>query len=175
MAQGNTIDGPTVARKASRAYMALSSFQAAFRQVRDSKYEGTDETKGTVYQEGRNHLALRWSDPAKDAIILDGTYVWMYTPSSSPGQVLRYPQQNHPTYGADMIGTFLDNPEAKYRITYVKSEIIDGHQTDAVLMDPIETNPNFLRATLWLDRQSGMPRRIEVQEKRSPKPKAEAL
>lgn len=166
-AQGATADrGVAVARNASRAYLALSSFQAKFRQVLDDKYRGAEESRGTLYQEGKDHLALRWSDPAGDAIVLDGSFLWMYLPSSSPGQVTRFPQQNHPTYGSNVIGTFLDNPEARYRISYVTTETIDGHVTDAVTMEPITKDPNFLRATLWLDRQSGMPRRIEIEEKR---------
>ena len=169
-AQGTTGDrGVTVAKSASRAYQALSSFQTKFRQILDGKYIGVEESSGTLYQEGKNHLAMRWSDPPKEAIVLDGTYFWMYTPSTSPGQVLQYRQQNNPTYGANVIGTFLDNPEARYRITYVNSEMIDGHITDAVIMEPITKDPNFLRATVWLDRQSGMPRRMEVQENRDNK------
>ncbi len=168
-AQAPSTDGVSIVRQASRKYQALSSFQAAFRQVRADKYDEPETTRGTLYQEGKNRFALRWSDPAKEAIVLDGTFFWIYTPSTSPGQVLRYAQQNQPTYGGDLIGTFLDNPEARYRISYVSSEVIDGHQTDAVLMEPIAKDPNFLRATLWLDRQSGMPRRIEVQEKREAK------
>lgn len=166
-AQGATADkGVTVAQIASKKYQALGSFQAAFRQVRDDKYNGVEESRGMLYQEGKSHLALRWSDPPKEAIVLDGTYFWLYTPSTSPGQVLQYRQQNHPTYGGDLIGMFLDNPEGRYRISYVTSEVIDGHTTDAVIMEPIAKDPNFLRATLWLDRQSGLPRRIEIQEKR---------
>lgn len=166
-AQGTTTDkGVAVVQAASRKYLALSSFQAAFRQLMSSKSIGDEESTGMLYQEGKNHLALRWSDPPKEAIVLDGTSLWMYFPSTSPGTVKQYPQQNHPTYGSDVIGTFLDNPIGRYRITYVNFETIDGHVVDGVIMEPIAKDPNFLRATLWLDRVSGMPRRIEVQEGR---------
>ena len=166
-AQATTVDkGVTVVQQASKKYQALSSFQAAFRQVRDDKFNGAEESRGMLYQEGKNHLALRWSDGMKEAIVLDGTYFWLYTPSTSPGQVLQYKQQSQPTYGGDLIGMFLDNPEGRFRISYVNSEVIDGHTTDAVTMEPITKDPNYIRATLWLDRQYGLPRRIEIQEKR---------
>ncbi|MES1260003.1 MAG: hypothetical protein ABUL71_05355, partial [Gemmatimonadota bacterium] len=64
------------------------------------------------------------------------------------------------------VGTFLDNPAERYRITYVKTEAIDGKLTDAVLMEPIGGKMQFQRATVWLDRELGMPRKIDIQEKR---------
>ena len=44
--------------------------------------------------------------------------------------------------------------------------MIDGHITDAVLMEPIGGKLQFQRATVWLDRVLGMPRKIDIQEKR---------
>jgi outer membrane lipoprotein carrier protein len=167
-AQATPPNGTVIAQNASKRYLALSSFRANFKQSFDDAVK-IEESTGILYQEGKNHLAMRWNDPPKDAIVLDGEYLWIYLPSTSPGQVIRYPQQNHPTYGSNVIGTFLENPETKYRITYVSSEKIDGNLTDAVMMEPIAKDPNFLRATLWLDRQLGMPRRIEIQEKRNHK------
>ena len=31
-------------------------------------------------------LAMRFSDPAGDAIVVDGKYVWVYTPSTAPAR-----------------------------------------------------------------------------------------
>ncbi|MES1260314.1 MAG: hypothetical protein ABUS49_01165, partial [Acidobacteriota bacterium] len=93
-AQATNVDkGVTIAVSASRKYQALTNFQAQFRQVLADKYIDTPDSKGSMYQEGKNHFAMRWSDPPKESICLDGTYVWMYFPSTSPGIVKRYPQQ----------------------------------------------------------------------------------
>ena len=158
--------GVPVVQRASRAYQALSSFQAEFQQHFEDRNLDIPDSKGTLYQEGKNRFAMRFSDPPKDAIIVDGTRVWMYLPSSSPGQVLRFPQPNHPTYGTNLLGTFLDNAADRYRITYVKSEVIDGHVTDAVLMEPIANDMPFRRATIWIDRELGLPRRLDIEESR---------
>jgi chaperone LolA len=167
---GGSDRGAVVVASASRAYQALSSFQAQFVQHYDDKYgELVADAKGTVYQEGKTHFAMRFSDPPKDALIADGTYFWMYLPSTSPGQVTRFAQQNHPTYGTNLLGTFLDNAVERYRITYVTSEVIDGHVTDAVTMEPIANDMPFTRATLWIDRDIGLPRRLEIQESRDRK------
>ena len=158
--------GIPVVRNASRAYQALSSFQAQFQQHFEDKYLDMPDAKGTLYQEGRNRFAMRFSDPPKDAIVVDGTRAWMYLPSSSPGQVLRFPQPSHPTYGTNLLGTFLDNAVDRYRITYLTSELIDGHVTDAVIMEPMANDMPFRRATVWFDRELGVPRRLDIEESR---------
>jgi outer membrane lipoprotein carrier protein len=166
---GGNDKGIPVVQRASRAYQALSSFQAQFLQHFEDKNLDMADAKGTLYQEGKNHFAMRFSDPPKDAIVVDGTKVWMYLPSSSPGRVLRFPQPNHPTYGTNLLGTFLDNAVDRYRITYVRSESIDGHVTDAVIMEPIAKDMQFLRATVWFDRELGLPRRLDIEETRDHK------
>lgn len=166
---GGSDKGTPVVRNASRAYQALSSFQAQFIQHFEDKNLDMPDSKGTLYQEGKNRFAMRFSDPPKDAIVVDGTKVWMYLPSSSPGQVLRFPQPNHATYGTNLLGTFLDNAVDRYRITYVNSEEIDGHITDAVIMEPLANDMPFRRATVWFDRDLGLPRRLDIEESRDHK------
>jgi outer membrane lipoprotein-sorting protein len=127
------------------------------------------DSRGILYQEGKNLFAMRFTDPPKDAIIADGTKLWVYTPSETPGQVMRYPLQNHPTYGTNLLGTFLDNAVDRYRITYLRSEEIDSHMTDAVVMEPIANDMPFRRATIWFDRENSLPRRLEIEESRDHK------
>lgn len=166
---GGSDKGIPVVQRASRAYQALSSFQAQFQQHFEDKNLDMPDSKGTLYQEGKTRFAMRFTDPPKDAIVVDGTRVWMYLPSSSPGKVLRYQQPNHPTYGTNLLGTFLDNAIDRYRITYVTSEVIDGHLTDAVTMEPIANDMPFRRATIWFDRELGLPRRLDIEESRDHK------
>lgn len=164
-AQVGGIDkGTPVVARASRAYQALTSFEADFQQHFEDRNLDMPDSRGTLYQEGKTHFAMRFSDPPKEAIVADGTKFWIYTPSTSPGRVLRYPQPSHPTYGTNLLGTFLDNAVERYRITYVKTEEIDGHVTDAVTMEPIANDMPFRRATVWFDRDLGLPRRLDIEE-----------
>lgn len=163
----NADKGVQVVRNASKAYQALSSFQAQFQQHFEDRSVDQPDSRGTLYQEGKTKFAMRWSDPPKDAVIADGTWLWMYLPSTSPGKVLRYQQQASPTYGSNLLGTFLDNAVERYRITYVKFEVIDGHVVDAVLMEPARPGEMpFVRATVWFDRELGMPRKFDIEELR---------
>lgn len=166
---GNDI-GVNVVKRASQAYMALSSFQAEFHQQFDDKVNlGLQPSRGMLYQEGRNHFAMRFTDPEHDFIVADGTKLCVYTPSETPRQAIRYPQQSSPTYGSNLLGTFLDNATDRYRISYQGTETIDGHMTDKVLMEPIANDMPFRRATIWFDRESSLPRRLEIEETRSHK------
>jgi outer membrane lipoprotein-sorting protein len=163
-AQSGGDPGIPVVRRASQAYQSLSSFQATFHQHFEDKAVDQPDSKGILYQQGTNLFAMRFTDPPKDAIVADGTRLWVYTPSETPGQVLQYPLQNHPTYGTNLLGTFLDNAAERYRITYLRSEMIDGHMTDVVIMEPLETDLPFRRATIWFDRDNHMPRKLDIEE-----------
>lgn len=162
-----TVDpGVQVVKRASGAYQVLSSFRADFTQHFEDRMLDLPESHGTLYQEGKNHFAMRFSDPKGDAIVVDGTHLWMYLPSSAPGKVIGYPLQNHPTYATNLLGEFLDNAVDRYRITYVRAEAIDGHMTDAVTMEPTASDMPFRRATIWFDRESNLPRKLDIEEQR---------
>lgn len=165
-AQAGGDPGVVVVRRATQVYQAISSLQANFHQHFEDRLIPNEDSKGVLYQEGKNHFAMRFTDPAHDAIIADGRYLWVYTPSETPGQVMQYPLENHPTYGTNLLGTFLDDAVDRYRISYVKAETIDGHQTDAVLMEPLSNDIGFRKATIWFDRETSVPRRLEIEELR---------
>lgn len=158
--------GVKVVERATEAYQALSSFQATFHQHFDDKMVPMVDGRGTIYQEGKNRFAMRFADPPKDAIVSDGVHLWVYTPSENPGEALRYRLQNHPTYGSNLLATLLDDATDRYRITYLRSEEIDSHMTDAVVMEPLGNDLPFRRATVWFDRENSMPRRLEIEESR---------
>jgi chaperone LolA len=164
LAQSGGDAGVPVVRRASQAYQSLSSFQANFHQHFEDKAVDQPDQKGVLYQQGTNLFAMRFTDPPKDAIVSDGSKLWVYTPSETPGQVLQYPLQNHPTYGSNLLAMFLDNATDRYRITYLRSEPIDSHMTDVVLMEPLESDLPFRRATIWFDRDNHMPRKLDIEE-----------
>ncbi len=156
--------GVAVVKRASQAYQGLTSFKADFRQHFEDKVLDIPDGKGTLYQEGKNRFAMRFSDPPHDAVVVDGSRLWLYTPSSSPGQLLRYPIQNHPTYGTNLLGTFLDDAVDRYRVSYLRQEMVENHMTDVVMMEPVANDMPFRRATIWFDRENSMPRRLDIEE-----------
>lgn len=155
---------PEIVTKAARIYRGLSGLQADFRQKLADKRLGDQSSKGTLYQSG-NRFAMRFSDPAGEAVILDGSKLWVYTPSDNPGVVVRYPPPTSPVFGYNILDWFLKSPLDRYRVSFVKSETIDGRVTDAVQLQPLVPGEfQFRRATLWFDRADGLPRRIQTDE-----------
>ena len=164
-AQAGSPDASAIITRAARTYRALSALQADFRQRIDDEFLGAMSARGVLSQAGDNRFAMRFTDPANDAIIIDGTRVWVYLPSSMPGQVLRYPMPSGPVYGYNLLALFLDRPLERYRVSFVKTEEVDGRRADALLLEPVATDLPFRRATVWFDREDFLPRRLEILEK----------
>jgi outer membrane lipoprotein carrier protein len=152
-------------RRASNAYRALSSLQAEFVQViEDASLGDTLTTTGKLYQTGQNAFAMRFTDPADEAIVIDGRYTWIYTPSTTPGQVIRMAVESDPVYGVNLLARLLDRPADRYASTWLRSDQLQGRRMEVVSIVPRSGNENFSRAVLWLDPDDALPRRIELDE-----------
>ncbi|MES2303940.1 MAG: outer membrane lipoprotein carrier protein LolA [Gemmatimonadota bacterium] len=153
-----------VVSRASRVFKQLSGLEADFRQHIEDPMVGNLDSKGKLSQTGKNRFVMRFSDPANEVLLVDGTHLWVYTPSTSPGQVTRRPISTSSVYGVNLIGWFMDNPLDRYRLTYVTTELVNGKRADAVLLEPTTRDLPFRRATLWFDREDGLPHRFEISE-----------
>lgn len=157
-------NGAAVAARAGRTYRALTSIRATFRQTIEDRMIGTQESRGELVQSGNATLAMRFSDPAGDAIVLDGTHVWLYTPSTTPGQVIRMGIPNDPVYGPNVLARILDKPTERYETTLLRADTLEGRRVDVVEFIPNVADPLFRRAVIWFDRESFLPRRLELDE-----------
>jgi outer membrane lipoprotein carrier protein len=160
-----TPDAGAIVGRSSRAYRALGSLRADFVQLIEDEMIGTFESRGVLIQAGQNKLSMRFSDPEGDAIVIDGRNVWVYTPSTTPGQVIRMAVPTGPTYGFNILAWLLDRPAERYKTTFVRTDKVGGRPVDVVEMVPISPDLPFSRAVVWLDRQDALPRKLEVQER----------
>ena len=90
-ATGTAQDAQAIIGRAARVYRSLASLQADFVQLIDNPMIDSAESRGTLVQAGPAKLAMRFSDPPGEAIVIDGEHVWVYTPSTVPDQVVRFP------------------------------------------------------------------------------------
>lgn len=158
-------DPVALVRRAGSTYRTLSSLQADFVQViEDTRMGDSLRSAGRLYQAGQNGFAMRFSDPPDEAIVLDGRFAWFYTPSTTPGQVIRMPMESDPVYGVNLLARILDRPAERYEITPVRSDTLGGRRVSVVALVPRAANVNFRRAVLWLDGEEALPRRIELEE-----------
>jgi len=163
--KGAAQDAEAIIGRAARVYRSLASLQADFVQMIDNPMIDSAESRGTLVQAGPAKLAMRFSDPAGEAIVVDGEHVWVYTPSTVPGQVVRLSvPSGGPVYGYNLLAWLLDRPAERYRPSYLKSERIDGRTTDAIQLVPAVPDLPFTKAVVWIDREDALPRRLEIHE-----------
>jgi outer membrane lipoprotein carrier protein len=158
-------DPDAIIGRAARVYRSLASLRADFVQVIDNPMIDSAESRGALIQAGPDKLAMRFSDPAGEAIVIDGKHIWVYTPSTVPGQVVRLSAPSGgPVYGYNLLAWFLDRPAERYRATYVRRDEKDGRTVDVVQLIPAAPDLPFTKAVIWLDRDSALPRRLEIEE-----------
>lgn len=159
-------DADAIIGRSSRVYRSLSSLTADFVQVIDNPMIDSAESRGTLVQAGPSKLAMRFTDPPGEAVVIDGEHVWVYTPSTVPGQVLRLEAPTGgPVYGYNLLAWFLDRPAERYHAKHLREDTVGGRAVDVVELTPAVPDLPFERAVLWLDRQDGLPRRLEITEK----------
>ena len=159
-------DAGAIVGRASKVYQGLSSLKADFVQVIDNPMIDSAESRGTLVQAGQDKLAMRFTDPPGEAIVIDGEHVWLYTPSTTPGQVIRLSvPSGGPVYGYNMLAWFLDKPAERYTATYLRRDKLNGRAVDVVQLVPAVSDLPFEKAVLWLDRDDALPRRLEITER----------
>jgi outer membrane lipoprotein carrier protein len=158
-------DANALVGRSSRVYRSLSSLTADFVQIIDNPMIDSAESRGRLVQAGPDKLAMRFTDPAGEAVIIDGRSVWVYTPSTTPGQVIRMSvPSGGPVYGYNMLAWLLDRPAERYTASYLRADVVGGRSMDVVELVPAVPDLPFERAVLWLDRADGIPRRLEITE-----------
>ena len=158
-------DANALVGRSSRVYRSLTSLTADFVQLIDNPMIDSAESRGTLVQAGPDKLAMRFTDPPGEAVIIDGRSVWVYTPSTTPGQVIRMSvPSGGPVYGYNMLAWLLDRPAERYTASYLQADVVGGRSMDVVELVPAVPDLPFEKAVLWLDRADGIPRRLEITE-----------
>ncbi|MGH2601541.1 MAG: outer membrane lipoprotein chaperone LolA, partial [Dehalococcoidia bacterium] len=123
-----------------------------------------DTTRGRLHLMRPNHFAMRFTDPTGDRIVADGRHLWLYTPSTTPGQVLRTAIPETGTTGPNLIGQFVERPSERYTARYLRGDSLETGWADVVALAPREKDAPYEQAVIWVDRDDGLVRRIEIVE-----------
>ncbi len=151
--------------RAIAAWEGVRTLRAEFTQVIRDPMIGTDDTsRGELLQQKPNKFAMRWRDPAGDLIVSDGEAMWVYLPSSMPGQVVRAGVSGRPGQTPDVVAEFLERPRERFTITYERADAVGGRAADVLLFVPRERNAPYRRVLVWVDRGDRLLRRVELSE-----------
>lgn len=153
--------------RAVDAWAKVRTARATFEQTLTNALTGSSaNARGEFQQQRPNKLSIRFTDPAGDRIVSDGSAVWIYLPSSTPGQVIKRQATDDNAVPLDITGEFLDNPRSKYDVSAGGSGNIAGHPAHELVLVPKAGGRTaaFDRARVWVDDDDGFIRQFEVAE-----------
>lgn len=162
-AQTSEADALRLLEAAAERFAGVRSICADFEQQIRVPLLGEERTsKGRLCQRRPNLFRMDFTDPDGDQVVADGEHFWLYYPSMSPGQVVRLPVDPE-RGGLDFYREFLEDPAGTYHVGPGQQETVDGAATLRIPLTPREAR-GYRQATVWVDRETRLIRRIEIEE-----------
>jgi len=148
--------------RAVAAYAGLNSMRAEFRQTLTNPLTGNSQTtSGVILRQKPNLLSINFE--SGDRVAADGSTLWVYLPSSTPGQVLRIPYTGRNALAVDPAQEFLDSPRSRFNISASGTASIGGRSAHAVTLTPKRSNTAFTSAKVWIDDADSSIRQFDVE------------
>jgi outer membrane lipoprotein carrier protein len=152
--------------RAVHAYRNVKTVRASFTQTITNPLLGATVTSaGELVQRRPNHVSVRFTDPAGDRIVADGTWVWFYLPSSTPGQVIRARIAKGGSGSPDLTAQFLETPASRFDVTDLGREKVNGRTARVLSLVPkAGVEAAFTKAVIWVDSADALIRQFELTE-----------
>ena len=152
--------------RASATYQTITSLSADFVQIIANPMIGTpDTTRGRLYQMRPSRFAMRFTAPKGDRIVADGRFLWLYTPSTTPGQVIRSRIPEYGTTGPNLIGQFVEQPRERYTAQHVRADSLpDAGPVDVIRLVPKGHEQPYSEAKIWVGREDELVHRVDILE-----------
>ena len=150
--------------RAAAEHAKMRTAKVQFTQVITNPLTGNRiNARGQVLRKAPGLLAITFTDPAGDKIIADGSAVWVYLPSTSPGQVIKMTPGGSEAERLDPASQLLRSPRSRFNIADGGTASVGGRSTRVVLLTP-KGRESFSRAKVWIDTRNSLVRRFEVTE-----------
>jgi outer membrane lipoprotein carrier protein len=152
--------------RAVAAWRKVRTMRATIEQQVTNPLTGSTVTaRGESQMRRPGQLSIRFTQPVGDVIVSDGRTLWLYLPSSLPGQVIRTRLGKSAAGSLDLTDQFLTSPRTRYTITDAGKGTAAGRAARIVHLAPKEGQAlPFLRAKVWIDDQDALIRQFEVTE-----------
>src|SRR6476659_3125906 len=159
-AQGDLLD------RAVAAWAKVKTARVTFEQTISNSLTGrTLKASGEFQQQRPGKLSVKFDDPANDRIVADGKQMWLYLPSSAPGQVIRTDLKEGSSGTVDLSAQFLTAPRSRYTITLGPAAVLAGRKTHIYTLVPKDKEAvHFQSAMVWIDDADATIRQFELTE-----------
>jgi outer membrane lipoprotein carrier protein len=119
-------------------------------------------SKGEMLQRLPGQYAVTFTDPTGDRIVSNGKVVWIYLPSTNPGQVVKVPIAEGGAGVPDFTSWLLDAPKERFALADGGKAVVGGRATHLVALAPRRSGAPFVSAKLWIDDEDGIVRQFET-------------
>ena len=148
--------------RAVAAYARLNSMRAEFNQTLTNPLTGNSQTtSGVILRKKPNLLSITFE--SGDRVTADGSTLWVFLPSSVPGQVMRMPYTGTNASTVDPAEQFLNAPRTRFTVTSSGTANVSGRATHAVTLVPKRANAGFTSAKVWIDDADSSIRQFDVE------------
>ena len=153
-----------IMERAVKAYADLRSVRAEFRQSITNPITGSNlQSRGVLKRKDPDLLSITFTNPSGDRIVSDGQSLWIYLPSSAPGQVIKTSAKANNALGmVDPGGVFLSSPASRYTMSSGGTATVAGRKMNVVNLVPKKSNGIFSQAKVWVDASTSLIRQFEV-------------
>ena len=148
--------------RAAATYKAARTATASFEQTLTNPVTSKTTTARGVLQRQGDKFNFQFTEPSGDRLVADGEWLWVYTPSSAPRQVLKLPQAAAGAGALDPGAQFFDSPRERFTITDAGTTTMSGQLTRVLTLTPKRNDAAFRKATVWLDPKDGTLRQFET-------------
>ena len=150
--------------RAVAAYAKVRTLRATFDQSLANPITGrASKAKGELLVKRPGRISVRFTQPSGDRIVSDGKYVWIYLPTSAPGQVMRAHADAAQGTGMDVSTELLTAPRTNFDVSDAGAATVNNRPTRIVVLTP-HTARNYTKARLWIDDANGIVRQLELTE-----------
>jgi len=150
-------------REASVHYANLGGLCSDFRQRLEVTLLGrVTEGRGELCQRSPNLFSMRFTEPEGDRIVVDGEWMWMYTPSTDPRQVLQFSAAGNEGR-FNFHRAFLDDPETRFDAVDEGTETVAGSPARVLRLTPTGSS-NIEWARIWIDPESLLIMQVQIRD-----------
>ena len=150
-----------IMERAAAAYAAVRTLRADFQQTSvNPVLRRTTTSRGTIFQRRPDRFLMRFSEPAGDLIVSDGTYIWVYYPSVDERQVIRMPAGAGGAGAVDLQAQFLGDPTTRFRSTLIGAGAVGDRPAHVVLLTPKQSE-SFRTLKVWIDERDHLVARVQ--------------